>query len=98
MLYICQPYCQRKVDTIFKAFKEIYISYMKHGFHITTIHADREFSPLQAMIYKHMPGGARINLTSANEHVPEGLGNRSRTARGDNRTGDDRHGSHKELL
>ena len=28
----------RKVDTIFKAFKEIYSYYMKSGFHITTLH------------------------------------------------------------
>ena len=43
---------------------------MKRGFHITTIHAYGEFSPLQAMVYKHMPGGPKINLTSENEHVP----------------------------
>ena len=44
---------------------------MKRGFHITTLHAYGEFSPLQAMVYEHMPGGPRINITSANEHVPE---------------------------
>ena len=31
----------RKLKTIFKAFKEIYIYYMKHGFHIKNLHADR---------------------------------------------------------
>ena len=36
----------RKLETIFKAFKEMYSYYMKRGFHITTIHADGEFSPL----------------------------------------------------
>ena len=45
-----------KVDTIFKAFKEIYNYYMKSMFHITTIDADGEFSPLHTMIYYHMPG------------------------------------------
>ena len=43
---------------------------MKRGFHITTLHAYGEFSSLQAIIYDHMPGGPRINLTNANEHVP----------------------------
>ena len=33
----------RKVETIFKAFKKIYSYYMKCGFHITTIHADEDF-------------------------------------------------------
>ena len=55
-----------KLETIFKAFKEIYNYYMKSRFHITTIHADGEFSPLQAMIYKNIPGGPSINFTSSN--------------------------------
>ena len=44
---------------------------MKRGFHITTLHADGEFSPLQVMVYKHVLGGPRINITIANEHIPE---------------------------
>ena len=45
---------------------------MNCGFHITTLRVDEEFSPLQAMVYKHMPGGGgRINLTILNEHVPD---------------------------
>ena len=60
----------RKVDTIFKAFKEIYSYYMKSGFHITNLHAYREFVPLQDMVYEHIPGRPRINITSTNEHVP----------------------------
>ena len=60
----------RKVETIFKALKEIYSYYTKRGFHITTLHAYGEFAPLKAMVYEYMAGGARINLTSANEHVP----------------------------
>ena len=45
-----------KLETIFKAFKEIYNYYMKSMFHITTIDADGEFSLLHTMIYYHMPG------------------------------------------
>ena len=60
----------RKVETTFKAFKEIYSYYINRGFHITTLHAYGEFSPLQAMVYEHMPGGPMINLTIANEHLP----------------------------
>ena len=59
----------RKVETIFKAFKYIFSHYMKHVFQITTLHADEEFPPTQAMIYGHMPEGPMINLTSENEHV-----------------------------
>ena len=61
----------RKVETTFKSFKDIYSYYMKGGFYITTIHADGEFTPLQAMIYEHIPGGPRINLTRANEYVTD---------------------------
>jgi hypothetical protein len=60
----------RKAETIFKAFEEIYRFYLQRGFKITTVHADGEFAPLQAMI-QAMPGGPRVNLASANEHVPE---------------------------
>ena len=61
----------RKVETVLKSFKEIYRYYIKRGFHITTLYADGEFLPLKAMVYKHMTGGPRINLKSANEHVPD---------------------------
>ena len=60
----------RKLETIFKAFKDIYRYYMKCGFHITTSHSDGEFAPLQAMLYEHIPGGPSINITSATEHFP----------------------------
>ena len=33
----------RKVETIFKAFKDIYSYYLKFWFHITTIHSDVKF-------------------------------------------------------
>ena len=60
----------RTVPQIFMAFKEIYQYYLQRGFRITTIHADGEFAPLKPMI-ESIPGGPRVNLTSANEHVPE---------------------------
>ena len=41
----------KKLETIFNAFKEIYIYYTKRGFHIKTLHAYEEISPIQAMIY-----------------------------------------------
>ena len=41
----------RKVETIFEVFKDIYIYYMKRGFHIKTLHEDGEFPPIQAMVY-----------------------------------------------
>jgi hypothetical protein len=60
----------RTVPQIFKAFKEMYQYYLMCGFHIKTVHADGEFAPLEPLI-KSMPGGPMVNLTSANEHVPE---------------------------
>ena len=60
----------RKVPNVFKAFKEIYVYYMQRGFRITTVSADGEFAPLKSLI-EMLPGGPRVNLTSANEHVPE---------------------------
>ena len=59
-----------KSITLFKALKEIYMYYLKHIFHITTLHVDVKFSPLQELI-QEMPGGPRVNLSSASEHVTE---------------------------
>ena len=50
----------KKLITIFKGFKEIYMYYLKHGFQITTLHVDGEFSPLQSLI-QDIPGGPRAN-------------------------------------
>ena len=61
----------RELNSTFKAFKEIYIYYMKRGFHITTLNLDGEFSQLQAMVYENIPGGPRINITSAKKHVSD---------------------------
>ena len=60
----------RTVPQIFTAFKEIYQYYPHLGFHITTVHSDGEFTPLQDPI-ESLPGGPMINLSSANEHVPD---------------------------
>jgi hypothetical protein len=59
----------RTVPQIFKAFKEMYKYYLQRGFHITTVHADGQFTPLKTLI-EAMPGGPMVNLASANEHVP----------------------------
>jgi hypothetical protein len=59
----------RTVSQIFKAFKEMYQYYLQRGFHITTVHADDEFAPLNILI-EDMPGGPVVNFASANEHVP----------------------------
>jgi hypothetical protein len=60
----------RKVKTIFSAYEEIHKFYLNRGFRITTLLVDGEFAPLQVLI-QSMPGGPRVNLTSASEHVPE---------------------------
>jgi hypothetical protein len=60
----------RTVPQIFKAFKEIYQYYLQRGFHITVVHADGEFAPLEPLI-ESIPGGPVVNLASTNEHVPE---------------------------
>jgi hypothetical protein len=60
----------RTVTQIFKAFEEMHQYYLQRGFHIMTVHADGEFTPLKTLI-EAMPGGPMVNLVSANEHVPE---------------------------
>jgi hypothetical protein len=40
----------RTVPHIFKAFKEMYQYYLQPGFHIKTVHADGEFTPLKPLI------------------------------------------------
>ena len=60
----------RTVPQIFNAFKEIFTYYLQRGLRITTIVMDGEFAPLKPLIAE-MPGGPHVNLTSANEHVPD---------------------------
>ena len=59
----------RKDNTLFNYFKEIYMYYIKRGFLTTILHVDGKFSILQALIHK-ITGGPRVNLSSANEDVP----------------------------
>jgi hypothetical protein len=60
----------KTVPQIFKAFKEMYQYCLQRGFHITKVHADGEFAPINTLI-EAMPGGTMVNFASANEHVPE---------------------------
>jgi hypothetical protein len=77
-LTLCRKICftavnhlmDRTVPQIFKAFKEMYQYYLQCDFHITSVHANGEFTPLKTLI-EAMPGGPMANLASANEHVPE---------------------------
>jgi hypothetical protein len=59
----------RKIDTIFKAFKSIFTYYFQKGFQIMTVTADNEFVPLAELMYD-LPGAPMLNLTSANKHKP----------------------------
>jgi hypothetical protein len=59
----------RKIDTIFMAFKSIFTYYLQKGFQIMTIMADNKFAPLAELMY-NLPGAPTLNLTSANKHEP----------------------------
>ena len=59
----------RKIPTIFAAFKSIFMLYLQKGFQILTVMADNEFAPLAELMYD-LPGAPTLNLTSANEHEP----------------------------
>ncbi len=59
----------RKIPTIYKALKLIFMYYLQKGFQIMTITADNEFAPLGELLYE-LPGAPTLNLTSANEHEP----------------------------
>jgi hypothetical protein len=61
----------RKIPTIFKAFKAMHNYYLQRGFQIVYIKGDGEFKPLKDLIESELFGGPAMNLTSANEHVPE---------------------------
>jgi hypothetical protein len=59
----------RKVDTIFKAFKTIFKYYLERGFQVMMVTADGELSPLKEFLYE-LPGPPWLNLTAANRHKP----------------------------
>ena len=60
----------RKVATMFAAFKETHQCHLHQGFCITTLHVDGKFEPLKPVM-QALPGGPMANTASANEHVPE---------------------------
>lgn len=60
----------RKTNTIFGAFKEIYAYYMRRGFRIVTVYADGEFEPLMPMI-EMLPAAPKVNLAAKSEHVTD---------------------------
>ena len=60
----------RKIQTVFKAFKEVWSFYRQRGFNIQTLCADGEFSSLASFI-SDLPEAPTTNFTAANEHVPE---------------------------
>ena len=60
----------RKIQTIVSAYGEVHQLYHRRGFHINTLALDGEFAPAQGLL-QALPHGPRVNLTSANEHVPE---------------------------
>ena len=59
----------RKISTIFVAFKSIFMYYLQKGVQIMMVTADNEFAPLTEMMYE-LPGAPTLNLTSTNEHKP----------------------------
>ena len=60
----------QKMSTIFKHFRDVYRLYKNRGFKIILLLVDGEFAALQTLVHD-MEHGPRVNLTSANEHVPE---------------------------
>lgn len=60
----------RKAEVIFQGFKDIYQKYLQRGFRIGVVHVDGELESVKAQI-ESMPYGPIVNVTSANEHVPE---------------------------
>jgi hypothetical protein len=60
----------RKIDTIFKALKAMHNYYLQRGFQIVFIKGDGEFKPIEEKVYE-LYGAPKLNLSSANEHVPE---------------------------
>ena len=61
----------RKIPTIFRALKAMHNYYLQRGFQIVFVKGDGEFKPLKDLIESELFGGPTMNLSSANEHVPE---------------------------
>ncbi len=60
----------QKTVTIFKALKAMHNFYLQRGFQIVFIKGDGEFKPLEEFMLE-LYGAPRLNLTSANKHMPE---------------------------
>ena len=60
----------QKARDVFKYFWCIYVFYLNRGFNLTTVTNDGEFAPVQELIAE-ISIVPMVNLTSANEHVPE---------------------------
>jgi hypothetical protein len=60
----------QKNITIFKALKAMHNFYLQRGFQIVFIKGDGKFKPLEVFM-PELYGALRLNLTSANKHVPE---------------------------
>ncbi len=60
----------RKALTIFNALKSMCSYYLQRGFQIVFIKGNKEFAPLEAWMAM-MYGALKLNLASANKHVPE---------------------------
>ncbi len=59
-----------KIETIFNAVKAMHNYYLQRGFLIVFIKGDGKFKPMGGMM-SEMYGDPKLNLSSANEHVPE---------------------------
>ena len=60
----------RKIESIFQAFKEVHAYYLHRGFRIEIVLADGEFEPLRPLI-EAIPFGPRLNVSAKSEHVAE---------------------------
>ena len=63
----------QKADTIFAAFRSIFMYYLQKGFQIMTVTADNQFAPLAEMMYD-LPGAPTL--------ISRAQMNTSRTSRG----------------
>jgi len=59
-------------DELLKALETLFSMYHNAGFKVTKINADNAFRPLQEQVSKY---NIKMNLTSAQEHVPEAENN-----------------------
>ena len=60
----------RKIDSIFKAFKETHACFLHHGFYIETVLTDGEFKLLR-LLTEAIPHGPRVNLSAKSKHVAD---------------------------